>query len=244
MWALFCQAATLYLTLWTTFEHSTSSSMLHTLNIGVGVNPKLWKKIIITEWAFSIHGVYINFLNENRIVPCYTCPRRTYCGWKATRQCPTWARIHGLDLLAKLKVPEAYVGIQWAGGCYGSVGTDVNWDYTQLVALQGPLQLQLFVGPKWQEREQNSQLSVNRPYWLNSIGFKICSVLPFPDFHHVVQRASDYCLQSIPLTSTPCSSPDGIVVGCGQTHIRHTKKLKKIRCQMTFHLKENIHINM
>lgn len=59
----------------------------------------------------------------------------------------TWSSIHGLDLFSRLKVPETDVCIQGAGGSDGTIVTDVHWHYSQLVALQSPLELQLLIWP-------------------------------------------------------------------------------------------------
>ena len=57
----------------------------------------------------------------------------------------TGACVHGLDLLARVQIPEADVGVEGAGGGDGPVVADVHRDHAQLVALQVPLELQLLV---------------------------------------------------------------------------------------------------
>lgn len=67
--------------------------------------------------------------------------------------CLTRTSIYGLDLFASLQVPEANVGIQGAGCCDGTRVADVHRHHPQLVTLQSPLQIQLFIIPSVQEKE-------------------------------------------------------------------------------------------
>lgn len=109
----------------------------------------LWSKRSLPEWTRRAGGknsrVFLMSI-ENAFDGCKS--HFTYCEHPhVLPESLTWSCIHGFNLFARLQVPEADVSIQRAGGGDGAIVTNVHWHHAQLMAFQGPLELQLLIWP-------------------------------------------------------------------------------------------------